>query len=173
MKSTGKQTLVLGLGNDVLGDDAVGVYAARALREQYGDAVDVVEAAVGGFALIDLLEGYDRAILLDAVATGHAEPGTVMEFVQEDFGTAACSSPHYVGLPEVFAVADRLSIPLPHDLRILAMEIVPPEMLSQSLGAEVQKALPQFVERAASVLNEWRINCNSPHLSLQYHSESL
>jgi len=157
MRSDGKTTLILGLGNDILGDDAVGMHAARSLQKEYGEAVDIVEAAVGGFALIDLLEGYDNALLLDATATGRAAPGTVLEFAREDFGAPDSTSPHAVGLPEVFAVANRLSIQLPRDVRILAMEITPPELLMESLSPVVQQALPSFVERAAAVLNEWGI----------------
>ena len=157
MRSNDKDTLVLALGNDILGDDAVGIHAARALRKDYGVAVDIVEAAIGGYALLDFIEGYERVLLLDAVATGRASPGTVMELAREDFGPADSTSPHHVGLPEVFALANRLSIPLPREFRIVVMEIAPPTMLSQSLHPEVQNALPSFVERAAAVLNEWGI----------------
>lgn len=158
MKSTGKNTLILALGNDLLGDDAVGIHAARILRKDFADAVDVVEAAIGGYALLDFIEGYERVLLLDAVATGHGRPGTVMELAREDFGPADSTSPHHVGLPEVFALADRLSIPLPHEVRIVAMEIVPPTVLSQVLSAEIEKALPVFIDRATAVLNEWGVS---------------
>ncbi len=165
MRSTGKHTLVLGLGNDILGDDAVGIHAARALRVDYGDALDIHEAAVGGYALLDLLEGYDRVLLLDAVSTGRVKPGTVIELSREDFGAADDTSPHHVGLPEVFALADRLDISLPRVLRIVAMEILPPQELSTSLTREIQMALPAFVEHAAAVLNEWEISPALHHQS--------
>ena len=57
--------LVLGLGNDILGDDAVGLLAARRLRAFLPASVDVLEAAGGGIGLLDVLEGYDCALLLD------------------------------------------------------------------------------------------------------------
>lgn len=157
MRSTGRSTLILALGNDLLGDDAVGIHAARELRKEFTDAVDIVEAAVGGYALLDFIEGYERVLLLDAVATGRVKIGTVMELAREDFGPADSTSPHHVGLPEVFAVAERLSISLPRELRIVVMEIVPPEVLSQSLSPEIQKALPRLVDHATVVLSEWGI----------------
>jgi hydrogenase maturation protease len=155
VKSTGKHTLVLALGNDILGDDAVAIHAARTLRKEYSDSVDIVEAAIGGYALLDFIEGYERVLLIDAVATGKVKPGTVMELSREDFGPADSTSPHHVGLPEVFAVADRLTIPLPKEFRIVVMEIVPPTVLSQSLSHDIQAALPILVDHAAAVLNEW------------------
>ena len=162
MRSTGKSTLILALGNDVLGDDAVGIHAARELRKEYAAAVDIIEAAVGGYALLDYIEGYERVLLLDAVATGRVKPGTVMELAREDFGPADSTSPHHVGLPEVFALADRLSIPLPHDFRIIVIEIRQPEVLSQSLSPEIQKALPALIDRAALMLNEWGVSATHP-----------
>ena len=162
MRSIGKSTLILALGNDLLGDDAVGIHAARELRKEYADAVDIVEAAVGGYALLDYIEGYERVLLLDAVATGRVKPGTVMELAREDFGPADSTSPHHVGLPEVFALADRLSIPLPHDFRIIVIEIRQPEVLSQSLSPEIQKALPALIDRAALMLNEWGVSATHP-----------
>lgn len=164
MRSTGKHTLILALGNDVLGDDAVAIHAARTLRKDFADAVDIVEAAIGGYALLDFIEGYERVLLLDAVATGRARPGTVMELSREDFGPADSTSPHHVGLPEVFAVADRLSIPLPRDFRIVAMEIVPPVVLSQALSPEIQEALPVLINQATAVLNEWGAFASHPHI---------
>ena len=62
--------LVLGLGNDILGDEAVGLLAARRLRALLPESVDVVESGGGGLDLLDVLEGYDRAILLDSILTG-------------------------------------------------------------------------------------------------------
>jgi hypothetical protein len=64
------RTLVLGLGNDILADDAIGLLAVRALRPSLDDAVDVEETSVHGVALLDLLTGYDHAVLIDAVRTG-------------------------------------------------------------------------------------------------------
>jgi hydrogenase maturation protease len=69
--------LILGLGNELLSDDAVGILAARVLKERLGDKADVVESSLSGMALLDLLVGYERAILIDAVKTGRTPPGTI------------------------------------------------------------------------------------------------
>lgn len=49
------------------------------------DSVDIVESGGGGLDLLDVLEGYDRAVLLDAILTGKHPPGTILEFSAEDF----------------------------------------------------------------------------------------
>jgi hydrogenase maturation protease len=65
------RTLVLGLGNPLLGDDAVGLKVAALVRERLGGApgVDVEEEEAGGLRLMERMTGYDRAILVDAAAT--------------------------------------------------------------------------------------------------------
>jgi hydrogenase maturation protease len=96
-----ERCLLLALGNDILKDDGVGLAAASLLRSEFKEAVDIVEAPGTGLALLELLAGYDRALLLEAIFTGSAPPGTVLEFCREDFQKAAAPSAHYVGLPEV------------------------------------------------------------------------
>ena len=97
------KTLVLGLGNDILADDAVGVLAARALRDELAGRADVVETAMHGLALLDHFLGYERAILLDAIQTGKQPPGTIIELGVADLSPIATPSPHFTGLPEMTA----------------------------------------------------------------------
>ena len=85
MSSGDAPTLLLGLGNDILRDDAVGLVAARLLRGEFQDEVEIVESAGAGLELLDLLEGHKRALLLDAVLTGEHPPGTELEFSREHF----------------------------------------------------------------------------------------
>jgi hydrogenase maturation protease len=155
--------LVLALGNDIMGDDGIGLAAARALAEALprdGGDFDFAVCAESGLGLLDYLHGYRRALLLDAICTGRHAPGMVLEFAGADFPkvtTLASSSliPHYSGLPEVFAIAKQLGIPFPEEIRVLAVEIEPPEELAEALSQTAQAALPLLVERASQVLAEW------------------
>lgn len=66
---TNKKTLVLGLGNVILGDEGVGVHVARALEtEQLPEGVEVLDGGTGGFILLEPLEAADSIILVDATA---------------------------------------------------------------------------------------------------------
>jgi hydrogenase maturation protease len=76
--------LVLGLGNDLLADDAVGILVVQTLKEQIGEQADVIAASVHGLGLLDLFIGYDRAILIDAIQTGRFAPGTILKLSNND-----------------------------------------------------------------------------------------
>ncbi|MCS6830109.1 MAG: hydrogenase maturation protease [Armatimonadota bacterium] len=148
-------TLVLALGNDLLGDDGVGLEAARRIAGQVDDSVDVVETGEAGLALLELLEGYERALLIDSVVTGRYPPGTVLEFSPQDFRRVIAPSPHYAGLPEVLEMAHRLNLAFPQHIRILAMEVQDPYEFRTGFSEPVQEALPALVQRALTILSRW------------------
>ena len=72
-----KKTLVLGLGNVIMGDEGVGVHVVRVLEKHTLPAgVECLDGGTGGFILLEPLENAGRIILIDAAADGNP-PGTV------------------------------------------------------------------------------------------------
>ena len=147
--------LVLALGNDILGDDGVGFHAARALRAEFPDEVDVVETGEAGLALLDHLERYDKAIILDAVATGQCAPGTVLCWDREDFRRLVSPSQHAAGLPHILELAERLEMAFPGELRVVCMEVADPTVFRETLTAEAGRALSDMVAEAREILEGW------------------
>lgn len=71
------RTLVLGLGNVIMGDEGVGVHVVRALeRHKLPAGVECLDGGTGGFILLEPIESADRILLIDAAADGNP-PGTV------------------------------------------------------------------------------------------------
>ena len=71
------KTLVLGLGNVIMGDEGVGVHVVRALeRQSLPTGVECLDGGTGGFILLEPLQNADRIILIDAAADGNP-PGVV------------------------------------------------------------------------------------------------
>ncbi len=150
------KTLVLGLGNELLGDDAVGVLAAWALKEKLGDQADVVESSLSGLALLDFFVGYDRAIVIDAVKTGRCPPGTIYELSPADLDAVVAPSPHYAGLPELLAVAKQLNLDFPKEIKIFALEVEDPYTIGNRLSKPVRKALEELVQRVYAQIERWQ-----------------
>jgi hydrogenase maturation protease len=153
-KAIRHSTRILGMGNDILCDDAVGLLAARALKAELGSLVDVVETSEAGLALIELLEGYDSALILDAIKTDSVPVGTILEYTPDDFQKIVAPSPHYAGLPEVLEMAKRLQLKFPHTIRVLALEVESPFEIHEGLTEAVAKVLPDFISRAKEVLRK-------------------
>jgi hydrogenase maturation protease len=67
-----KKTLVVGLGNVIMGDEGVGVHVVRALEKHALPAgVECLDGGTGGFILLEPLESADRIILIDAASDGN------------------------------------------------------------------------------------------------------
>ena len=72
------KTIVLGVGNPILSDDGVGIHVANQLKQKINDPnIAIDEALTGGMNLLDLILGYDKAIIIDAVKIDNGEEGKV------------------------------------------------------------------------------------------------
>ncbi len=105
-----ERTLVIGVGNEFRGDDAVGLHVARRVREMCGMHVQVEECSGDGTSLMALWEGFSRVILVDASASG-APPGQVTQLDGEEVARSAGAfrdSTHAFGVAEALAMARTL-----------------------------------------------------------------
>lgn len=106
---TPRRLRVVGLGNALRGDDAVGLEVARRLRELLPDA-DVIAASGEPAALLDALgDGVAEVAIVDAVSSG-AAPGAVHRFDASEtaLALAAGASTHGLGLAEAIELGRAL-----------------------------------------------------------------
>lgn len=106
------KTLVLGLGNLLLGDEGVGVHAARALLEEgCPDGTTILDVGTAILDAIPAIEVADRIIVVDAVKAD-GEPGSVYKMPLSDFMRApVIASMHGFDLSRVLALAGRIEPP--------------------------------------------------------------
>jgi len=152
------KTVIVGLGNEIIADDAVGVLAARALKGTIDPAVDVVETSVHGMALLDHFIGYDRAILIDCIQTGTNPAGTIMEISPGSLAPPYAKSPHFAGLPEMIAFAEQVQLHFPNEFKIFAVEVVDTQTLGGEMTPAVRAAIPEVCERVRAALAQWPMN---------------
>ncbi|HVN03393.1 MAG TPA: hydrogenase maturation protease, partial [Bryobacteraceae bacterium] len=112
---------VLGLGNEILADDAFGILVAREVERRYPGA-EIVCSSASGFDLLDNLLDVERLLVVDTVITGDCPPGTLRMFPARGIEPMAGGSPHFVGLAEVLCVAAALGMALPREVAVLAVE---------------------------------------------------
>lgn len=118
------RALILGLGNDLLGDDGVGHHVVRWLRgSKLPRSIDLAESSEAGLALLDLIEGYERVVIVDSVhLTGHPV-GTIHRLDLDAFPSVPAPSAHYIGLPDVIRLGCRLGLRMPSRLYVVAIQI--------------------------------------------------
>ena len=116
------RTLVLGLGNDILRDDQIGLAVVRALGD-LPEHVVVKEAYIGGMGLVEVFEGYQRGIVVDADPNVEVPPGTVRHVVMGDADTPSLRSAHDADLPSSLALARQLGWVVPEKIDIVAIAV--------------------------------------------------
>ncbi len=149
------RTVVVGLGNEIAGDDAVGVLAARRLFHLLGrhPAVDVVELPWAGLALLDALRGYRRAVLLDSLRSGRHQPGTVVRLSEEDFaGSVRLNSFHDLNYPTALSFGRALGWSMPNTIDVFAVEGSSFDRFETRLTPEVARGLDDVVSLVVSHL---------------------
>ena len=143
------KTIVLGIGNLILGDDGVGIHVANELKNHIKDSsITIDEAITGGMNLLDLILGYDKAILIDAVKSDTGEHGTVKRIPIGDFNTMHSCNPHDVSLMEAIQMAEKMGeTRIPKEIVIIGimMKTIPCEF-GEQLSTEIQKAVPRAIE---------------------------
>lgn len=121
------RTVVLGLGNPILGDDAAGLLVAGELETlltaQPLAGVTVLQSTRAGFELIEMLTGFDRAIIIDCLQQAEPEPGRIHRLSLAMFnGSARLHSAHDINLRTAFELAQRMHVPMPETLEIYGVE---------------------------------------------------
>jgi hydrogenase maturation protease len=146
------RTLLLGMGNPILSDDAVGIRLAEGLGRRLRPRPDLVvreECCTGGLELLDVVAGFDRLIVLDAIKTTDGRPGDWYRFD----GTALRETMHLNNVHDAnFATAmelgRRIGVRLPddEDIHVLAVEIRDNMTFGDRLSAELEAALPDLID---------------------------
>ena len=154
---------VLGLGNEILADDAFGILAAREVRRRFGHRAEVVESSDAGFNLLDRLLGVSRLMVVDTIVTGAARPGTLRVFSADGWPPAASPAPHFTGLFEVLAVAEKLGLPVPREVTIVAVEAADCLTVGGAMHPDVYTAIPLAVDWVARFLKD--APCRTPEHS--------
>lgn len=145
--------VILGLGNDLLGDDGIGLLAAESFRGWESRDVSVRTSVQAGLYLLESLQGFEDAIVVDSVLGDH--PGTVRELRGAELHEVSVPSAHYVGLPEALAIARGSGLTVPRRLRIFGVEIEVAQRIGSAPSQPVMASLPQIAAAVARAAREW------------------
>ena len=150
-------TLVLGMGNPILSDDGVGLLVADRLRESpLPEDVEVALSEVGGLRLLELVRGFTRVIIIDALKSSDEvarQPGEIVRYEAKDFkGGHRYGSAHSIGLGTVLELGDRLGYDMPADVTVFAIEAVDVETFGEELSPPVAAAAERVLGMIAAEL---------------------
>jgi hydrogenase maturation protease len=158
------RTIVIGLGNPLLGDDGVGwrvadevesrLHAARESGRPVPD-VDIERLGVGGLRLMECLTGYDAAILVDAAEFRDRPVGEVRSCCFDDLADYAAGhldSAHDASLRTALALGRRLGATLPESIQAVTVQAVRTDEFSEELSPAVSAAIPAAASAVVELL---------------------
>jgi hydrogenase maturation protease len=136
------------MGNPLLCDDGVGLRVAAELKDRVEQPeITVMETGVAGLSLLDLLVGYERAIIIDAIQTVGGKAGQIYRLDPKAFDTALhTASAHGIDFTTALEFGKKLGLPLPQQIIIFAIEASDVSTFNEECTPEVQKAIPTCVE---------------------------
>jgi hydrogenase maturation protease len=150
--NTGPRTLILGIGNLLMGDEGVGVHAVQTLeQESWPPDVTVLDGGTGGFHLLSYFQDYDRVIMVDATMDG--EPSGTLATIRPRFASdfPIALSAHDIGLKDLIESASALgSLP---EIVLITVSISEVQPMTTELSPEVSSSLPRVVERVKELVS--------------------
>lgn len=142
-----KKIVVLGVGNELLSDEGIGVHVAKEIQKKkiFSPEIEVMEGGTDGFGLINIITDTDRLIVIDSLKGG-SEPGTIYKFDIEDApGTPDIfkTSVHQIGILEVINLSSLIG-----KTPVTTVIGVEPKSIStgMELSEEVKAKIPRVIE---------------------------
>jgi hydrogenase maturation protease len=153
------KTLVVGLGNPILGDDGIGWQIAQELQriKEIPSDVSIECLAVGGISLMEALIDYDQAVLIDAIITNQAPVGTVNCYKLDDLPNLTSghiSSAHDTSLVDALQLGRALGAALPENISVVTIECQKVYDFSEELTPSVAAAVPKALKIIQDLLLE-------------------
>lgn len=152
------KTLVVGLGNPILGDDGVGWKVAEEVCKNLPDdlRVDVECLSLGGISLMEHLIGYDRVVIVDAFETD-TMPGSisVLKLGQlPNYSAYHITSVHDTSLQKAMELGREMGAHLPEDVMIVGIATERIHEFSEDLSRPVARMVPCVVKIVLDLLRE-------------------
>lgn len=149
-------TLILGLGNDILMDDGIGPKLAWEIQKKFIDDNIVYDtAAVGGMELIEMIRDYNHVIIIDAIKTKDGVPGTVYYLTPSSFKeTLHISNLHDISFLTALQLAKKIDISITEKIDIIAIEIVEDRTFGSSFTPAIQLKYEEIKKEVFNMVEE-------------------
>jgi len=144
--STMKKIVVLGVGNLLMGDDGFGPRVIKELQKrEIPPNVEVMDAGVGGIAILSWIEDVDKVVIVDSVQTGNEPPGTIYRFTDKEMPPSDMFmlSLHDLNLVDTINIG-RIVQKMPEEIVIYGVEVKRIAEFSREMSPEVEAAVTEI-----------------------------
>jgi len=151
-----KKTLILGIGNDILTDDGIGIRLIEDLRTMnYPKDITFLTITLGGLETLEIIKDYQKVIFLDAIMTENGIPGSVYCYSVNDFKeTLHLSNLHDINFLTALELGKKLGIPIPDDIKIIAVEVIEDRVFGKELTPLLQQKYPEILGTVKQIIGK-------------------
>jgi len=158
-----KKTLVLGLGNDLYGDDGIGISIIKQIHQNpklekelaaICGSVEFKPCCQTGLSLLDQIIGYQSLVIVDTIKKTNPHTGKIHILEGNELRYIPGPSPHYVSIPQSIEIGKKLGLKVPTRIKIIAIEAKNIYNLGENLTGEMKKEIPVIIKKLKSVLKE-------------------
>jgi len=130
-----------------LREEAAGAEGASPSAEPFCDPENTVfeECSLSGLALLDVITGYDRLVIVDTIKRPEPRTGRVSLLREEDLRAVPGPSPHYVSVPQMIEIGRRVGLHVPSTIIVVAVEAKNMHRLGEGLTEEMKRSLPHIM----------------------------
>jgi len=147
--------IILGIGNPILCDDGIGIYLAERLKKEIPQ-LEIIETSDSGFALIDLIIGYDRAIFIDSIKTGMMKVGEVVLFSVNEFKSSIPYSIHSLDMFTALEIFRASGIKIPSIIYLLGIEVVDNSTFSENFTTKIEAEKERIYKKVKKYVQKIR-----------------
>ena len=138
--------ILIGLGSPIMSDDGIGLLVAGDVHKRVSD-FDLDITCGGGFQVVDTIQGYQKAVIIDAMITGKFEPGTLVRLeVGSDISTLRSGHSHALNFVQAVEMARSCGAPLPEDIVVYAIEVEEVRTVSDKVSKVLLEKMPGIVD---------------------------
>ena len=151
------RTLILGIGNSILGDDGIGVWVAQELDAQINNEnIDVRDVSVDGLNLLEIITGYDKLVVVDAIITKEGDVGEIYRLKPERIidPSRSAISPHHFNLITTLEIGKKLfPNEMPEEVVVYAVKAENVTSVTEKMTKKMREAVPKVVQLIMEELN--------------------
>lgn len=157
------KTLVFGSGNELYGDDGVGIRVVIKLKhdleeikdkEKWLENVEFEECSLSGLAILDVIVGYDTLIIVDTIKKSNPITGKIHLLEEKDLRHIPGPSLYYISIPQTLEIGKKLGLKVPSKIKIIAVEAKNMYNLGEGLTENMIKAIPSIMQKVREVLKK-------------------
>ena len=155
-------SLIIGLGNPILGDDGIGWVIAEEVKKIINESPELLQGeyeiiflSLGGLSLMEQMEGYSKVFVIDSIHSGSYPKGTIFSLPLSrlpNLSSGHSTAAHDTSLANALKLGKMMDIVLPEEVWVFALETDEIYTFSEDISAELTSVIPSALDIIKSIL---------------------